>query len=333
VTDSFTPKQEVSRAFTLVVASGVSITTTTILPATQNVEYRFQLQGTGTGSLTWLVTGGVLPAGLRLTTGGLIEGTPTELGPQTFTVTLTDSRGIRATRDFTLSVNPPIPTLSVPGLPATSGPRQVFDVTLTMADGHPSPLSGQLKLTFTPNAEVASDDPMTQFSTGTRSEKFTIAANERTAVFTTPTRLMLLTGTVAGTVKLTATFDDGPADVAVNTLEIPSAPPQITDLTAVRTTGGLNVQMTGFSLARRVANVEFSFDVRVGETTERVTLTRSVDAEFGDWYRNPSSTAFGSSFSFLQSFAVEGDVNAIEGVTVRLTNAQGTTTSSTVRPN
>ena len=78
--------------------------------------------------------------------------------------------------------------------------------------------------------------------------------------------------------------------------------------------------------------MDFTFDVRNGNQTQRVGLTRNVDSEFAEWYRNSASTAFGSSFSFLQSFAVSGDVNAIEGVTVRLTNAQGSSTSATVAP-
>jgi hypothetical protein len=330
LSDSFTPAQQVSRTFQLIVSTPVSITTTTLPNATQNVEYTQLLRSTGTPPFTWLVTAGTLPTGLTLSTGGLLQGTPVDVVTQVFTVTVTDSRGLTATREFTLVVDPPIPALSVPGLPTTLSTRQSQNISLTLASPHPSPLTGQLKLTFTSTAEIPSDDPMTQFSTGSRIASFTIPANETAAVFTS--NLMLLTGTVAGSIRLTATFDNGPVDVAVTTANIPAAAPQITEVTAFRTGGGLNVQITGFAPSRRVSGVEFSFDVKNGNKTQRVSLARSVDSEFSDWYRNPSSTTFGSSFSFLQSFTIEGDVNAIEGVTVRLTNAQGTATSTTVKP-
>jgi hypothetical protein len=314
----------------LVISSAVSITTVSLPNATQNVAYSQQLQATGTAPLTWIVTGGTLPAGLSLTTAGLLQGTPTEVGSQTVTITVTDARGISSARDFTIVVDPPIPTLAIPGLPTTLRTRQQLDVSLVLATPYPSALSGQLKLTFTSSAEIPSDDPMTQFSTGSRVTTFTIPVGTTTAVF--PSKLMLLTGTVAGTVRITATFDNGPADVPVATVDIPATAPQITDISAVRTASGLNVQITGYAPSRRVQSVEFSFEVKDGGKTKRVPLTRNVEAEFVEWYRNPSSTTFGSSFSFLQSFNIQGDTTAIEGVSVRLTNAQGSTASSTVQP-
>jgi hypothetical protein len=92
----------------------------------------------------------------------------------------------------------------------------------------------------------------------------------------------------------------------------------------------LDIQITGFAPARRVSSVEFSFEMNGGQ---RVSLPRNVETEFAEWYRSPASTPFGSVFSFLQSFAVQGDAKRIEGVTVRLTNAQGSSTSSTVPMN
>jgi hypothetical protein len=227
-------------------------------------------------------------------------------------------------------IDPVIPSLSVTGLPSSLTTRQTVDMTLTLATPHPSSLNGTLKLTFSPNAEISSDDPATQFSNGLRTATFTIPAGTTAAVF--PSKLILLTGTVVGTVRLTATFENGATDISVATVDIATAPPQLTDVTATRTAGGLNVQITGFAPSRRVVTVDFTFDVKNGNQTQRVGLTRSVDSEFVDWYRNSVSTAFGSSFSFLQSFSVSGDVNSIEGVTVRLTNAQGSSPSVTVAP-
>src|SRR5262249_38177119 len=150
VADSFTPTQSVSRTFTLVISSAVTITTTSLPPATLNIAYSQTLQATGATPLTWVIANGTLQQGLTLTTAGVLQGTPTAAGSQTVTIRVTDARGGTATKDFVVTVNPAIPVLSLTGLPPTLATRQTFDVTMSLASPHPSPLSGTLKLTFSP---------------------------------------------------------------------------------------------------------------------------------------------------------------------------------------
>ena len=69
--------------------------------------------------------------------------------------------------------------------------------------------------------------------------------------------------------------------------------------------------------------MDFEFRVRTSAGLESVNLGRSVEPEFENWYRSSSSTAFGSSFLYMQSFVVQGDTTAIESVIITLTNAQG----------
>jgi hypothetical protein len=210
-------------------------------------------------------------------------------------------------------------------------PASSSEIVLTLATPHPSPLSGRLILSFTSSAEVPIDDPMTQYSSGSRTVDFTIPANTKTAVL--PTRLLLLAGTVAGTVRMTATIENGPSDVQVTSVSIPATAPQITNVTALRTAAGVDVEIAGYAPARRITSVEFSFDIKNGKKTQRVSLTRNVEQEFASWFGNAASTPFGSTFSYLQTFTIQGgNAAAIEGVTVRLTNAQGSTTSNTVQP-
>jgi hypothetical protein len=56
--------------------------------------------GTGTGTLSWSVTGGTLPPGVGLTPGGVYSGTPSVAGSFTFTATLTGAAGTES-QDFT----------------------------------------------------------------------------------------------------------------------------------------------------------------------------------------------------------------------------------------
>ncbi|SEA87163.1 gliding motility-associated C-terminal domain-containing protein [Pedobacter hartonius] len=59
----------------------------------------------GTPGYTYIVaSGNTLPAGLSLTSGGLLTGIPTIAGNYTFAITVTDSRGCNATATFTLNI-------------------------------------------------------------------------------------------------------------------------------------------------------------------------------------------------------------------------------------
>ncbi len=73
----------------------------------------------GTGPYTFAVTNGTLPAGMTLSTGGVLSGTPTAGGSfPTITVTATDANGGTGTQDYTLTVAAPTISLSPTTLPA-----------------------------------------------------------------------------------------------------------------------------------------------------------------------------------------------------------------------
>jgi hypothetical protein len=58
----------------------------------------------GSGARTWSVSLGTPPAGLSLSPSGILSGTPSATGSETFTVKVTDSSGASATKVFSLSV-------------------------------------------------------------------------------------------------------------------------------------------------------------------------------------------------------------------------------------
>jgi len=66
----------------------------------------------GTGPYIFTETG-TLPAGVTLTSGGVLSGTPQATGTFPITVTATDSSGCTGTLDFTLKVIAPVPALDV----------------------------------------------------------------------------------------------------------------------------------------------------------------------------------------------------------------------------
>jgi hypothetical protein len=73
----------------------------------------------GVAPYSWALTAGTLPAGLSLSSSGLISGTPTLIGSSSFTVTVTDSEGTPATAIATLSITiQPALSVSTSVLPA-----------------------------------------------------------------------------------------------------------------------------------------------------------------------------------------------------------------------
>ncbi len=94
VTDSSGAFHE--RAFTTAIASGIVITTTAIANPIQNVPYNQTIASTGTGTTTWSVSVGALPAGIVLTGAGAnatLTGTATTAGPFAFTLRVASSAG------------------------------------------------------------------------------------------------------------------------------------------------------------------------------------------------------------------------------------------------
>jgi len=332
VTDS--AQQNTQRAFSLSivpVGTPLSITTTSPLPSgIVGTSYSTQLQATGgTGPYRWSLASGVLAQGLTLSSDGLLSGTPTTAGSVSFTIQVTDRSVPQQTANqaFSLTiVNPTnLPSLTLTGVPSQLNPTQQQPIALALSAPYPAPLSGTLTLSFTPNAVGATDDPFVMFSTGSRTVSFSVAANSTVAIFPSP--VLVLAGTVAGSINLAASLQ-GNQPQGVGSVTVRLLPPQVRNIVATRIQGGLRVEVTAYSPQRTVQRVDFEFRVRTAAGIESVNLGRSVDSEFQNWYGSPTSAAFGSSFVYMQSFGVDGDVTIIESVGVSLSNAQGSTSGN-----
>lgn len=82
---------------------------------TQNIT----LTGSTSTTITYAVSAGTLPAGVTLTTAGVLAGTATTPGTYNFTVTGTDQYGCNASRAYTLTVI--CPTITVSPVTFTNG--------------------------------------------------------------------------------------------------------------------------------------------------------------------------------------------------------------------
>ena len=79
-----------------VTTTAPAIATATLPEAKVGQAYSQTLTATGSTPITWSVTSGSLPAGLSLSSGGVVSGTPTAQEVKTFTITATNSAGSSA---------------------------------------------------------------------------------------------------------------------------------------------------------------------------------------------------------------------------------------------
>jgi uncharacterized protein YhjY with autotransporter beta-barrel domain len=124
----------IAQNYTLnVPAPTIVVDPATLADGTAAQAYGATLSATGgVGPYGFAVTAGALPAGLTLSTGGDLSGTPTASGTFNFTVTATDANGQTGSRAYSLVVAVPVLTLTPASLPSGIvgvAYSQAFDTT------------------------------------------------------------------------------------------------------------------------------------------------------------------------------------------------------------
>lgn len=282
---------------------------------------------------------GSLPAGLSVdSASGALGGTPATPGTYDLTIVVTDAGQAMARRAYTIAVGlPPVPAIAFRGLSDVADPEQQPKVGLALGAPYPYPITGQITLTFTPDAAVPVDDPAIVFPNNSRTMDFTIPANAISSNFGDLTDVPFRTGTVAGTITLTASLRSGSVDMTPSpapsrTVRVNRTAPTVTkpNVTAVRTAGGIEVRIVGFATPRQVTQAKFRFTAGANTNLQTAEFTVDLTNVFATWYRDAASGQYGSAFRYVQPFSVQGDPNTITSVTVTLSNAQGDSQPVTV---
>lgn len=119
---------------TVVLTSGLAVSTTNLPNGTVGVGYDQQLVATGGApGYTWSIDSGSLPAGLTLAADGRITGTPTATGAASFTALVQDGLGASAVQPLTVLIVPPPLAVTTAALP--SGTVGVAYTTTLSATG------------------------------------------------------------------------------------------------------------------------------------------------------------------------------------------------------
>jgi uncharacterized repeat protein (TIGR03803 family) len=95
-----------SQSYTITIDPAVAIATTTLAFADVGLAYDQTLQATGgSGSYTFVLTKGMLPPGMTLSSAGVLSGLPTTANAFAFTISAMDSLGGSGSESYTLVVN------------------------------------------------------------------------------------------------------------------------------------------------------------------------------------------------------------------------------------
>lgn len=229
---------------------------------------------------------------------------------------------------------PVVATVNAPTSATPGGPPPAIALNLGT---YPVDEKVTITLSFTPSS---SNPPLTNgsvsFASGTQTDTFTITANSSAALQPIP----FSPGTVAGAIAISFAIvangtDVTPANLATPlSVEVPAEVPvvQSTNLDCSTSTV-VNLVVKGYSSTREISGAQASFTAAPGKSlqTSSFPLTQ-LPQLFTTFYQSSASDAGGSSFTLTQPFTFSsGDSSDISGVSVTLTNGQGTSQTYTAQ--
>jgi len=300
---------------------------------TVGTAYSFSFTATG-GAPPYTFSASGLPAGLVISSGGAVSGTPTAAGTSNVTVTVTDSQGNKGTASASINVVlPPAPNVTVTGAPPTANASDQEDIKVSLDRSFPVAVTVTLTLTVNPVSGPPPQD--VQFANGGQTFSFVVPANTPAA---TPTDVFLQVGTVAGTITVTEkltidTQDVTPTPTPSQTITIAPGVPVLTgnpSMTATRNSTGFTVVATGYSNTREIQTALFQFTAASGQTVQTNQISIPGSQLFAPYYSSAASNATGGSFKLTQAFTITGNTQAIVSVTLTLTNSVGSSKAVTV---
>jgi hypothetical protein len=286
--------------FTIPVGALLALTSPELPESVLGRRMEFALTAAGGVPPYRFSVSGATPPGLELSPEtGLLSGTPTRPGKHNLVLIVTDAQDYTAQLEVALDVLAPrLREVAITGLPATGEPATQPDFQLSIVNPYPGPIEGILTLAFRPGR--GQDDPAVLFPNGSRTLRFEVPAGETTARFPGG-RGALQTGTVAGDIMLEARLtvfgvDVTPETPPTATLRVPSLAPRITSVEAVRTTGGFDLVIVGYSTPRDMQRAGIRLEPAPGSRLDQTSFTVDLGSFFLDYYNSAAAAPLGSQF-------------------------------------
>src|SRR5271165_4448442 len=215
---------------------------------------------------------------------------------------------------------PPLPAASLQFDVSTFTSQQQDHVTVSLASASQISATGTLTLAFTPSVTGVTDDPAVMFvATGGRNLTVQVNVGSQTAFYNGESRLAFQTGTTAGKLTFTLTFDG--QDPAVQTIDILPAPVTVTTIKGVRQSPSLVVTLTGYDNTYSAGKMSFTFYSTTGSVMGQGAITADETQPFQQYFFNQNN--WGGAFQLQANFPVNGDVTTVGSVDVTITNTVG----------
>jgi hypothetical protein len=264
--------------------------------------------------------------------------TTSSLAPGSYSLTITGTSGSRV---YSTSVQFGVPTVAalpqpiIDIVPGVILPAQQARVSVSLPSAYPCPVQGTLSLPDT--APISFNDPFVQFlEVSGRRIDFTIPANSLRAIFSNNAAdIGFQTGTVAGTIPLTAVALSGPvSNINSKSVSIGQLAPTITQIQK-DSQSGFAMLIRSYSTTRNISRASFQFNIPgveiscgsvSGCSVAGSTMHFDVRPIFDPWFA--SDTTYGSMSTLRFPFELGGTVAG--SLSVTLTNDQGTSNAVTV---
>ena len=98
--------------------------------------------------------------------------------------------------------------------------------------------------------------------------------------------------------------------------------PQISQVKITTTSGGFQLEVTGYSTTREVTQGTFVFTPASGSSLTQSSVTVSMSSAAQQWFSSATRPNFGGQFLLTMPFTLQGAT--LSSVSVTLTNGQGT---------
>lgn len=237
----------------------------------------------------------------------------------------------------------PLPAYTING-PSAVQPFEQPTLGLTLAQPYSVDLRGGLALTT--ESESFAGDPSVQFASGGTVATFVIPAGSTRAIFSNGANtIRFQTGSVAGAIVVTPSFitegglDLTPENPPVLRAVMPSGPPRLLGLSIEgRTSTGFQLQAVGYTTTRSLTSMKVVFTGRPGFNFPRTEFTQDLSVNSLLWFNSQASVASGGQFVLQLPFnlSISGGstppIEAIESVTLTVSNERGESNSITLQP-
>jgi hypothetical protein len=246
-----------------------------------------------------------------------VQFSPTAAGAATGTLTI-------GGQSYALTGTGVIPPFPQPQIVVTlPEPDSAEQGTVAVNFGAPSQISttGTVTLTFVANDAIpGAADPGIAFASGGQSASFNVFIGNTQGNFNGAVTIPFQTGTTAGTLTIAVQIGTNAAQQSVVILP---AVVGVTAVQGVRSTGTVEVDLTGFDNTRTAGALQFTFYDASGNPLE-APIQANGASTFAAYFQNSA----GGTFELKAVFPVTGDTSQIAAFQAAVTNSAGTATTT-----